>query len=98
MTYRTDTELFMKKAELLKVLGHPQRLCIVKVLCEKKEVTVSDMQECLDEVQPMVSQHLSKLKAARIIEGRRVGTNIYYSICNEEMKLQVQRIINNLFN
>lgn len=97
VTYKTHTELFIEKAEILKVLGHPQRLCITKVLCEKSELIVSEMQDCLDESQPMVSQHLSKLKACRIIKARREGTNMYYSIYSEEVRQQVQQIIRDLF-
>lgn len=95
--FRTNPELFIEKSEILKALAHPQRLCIVKMLCEKECATVSDMQACLDEVQPTVSQHLSKLKSAKIIKGERDGNNINYSILNEDMKKRVKSIIKNLF-
>ncbi|HYE08801.1 MAG TPA: metalloregulator ArsR/SmtB family transcription factor, partial [Patescibacteria group bacterium] len=45
------------KAELLKVLAHPVRLCIVRGLMDK-ECNVSHMQECLELPQSTVSQHL----------------------------------------
>ncbi|MDF2539535.1 MAG: transcriptional regulator [Herbinix sp.] len=69
-------------AELLKVLAHPVRLCIVKGLLDKGECNVSYMQECLNTPQSTVSQHLQKLKAAGIIEGRRNGLEIFYSVSN----------------
>ena len=94
--YRTNPKLFIEKSEILKALGHPQRLCIVKMLCEKDSATVSDMQSCLDEAQPTVSQHLSKLKASRIIVGERNGTNINYSIC-DGAKRTIKSIIEDLF-
>ena len=72
-------------AELLKVLAHPVRLCIVKGLLEKGECNVSYMQECLDTPQSTVSQHLQKLRAAGIIEGRRNGLEIYYKVCDEKV-------------
>lgn len=71
-------------AELLKVLAHPVRLCIVKGLMEKGECNVSYMQLCLDTPQSTVSQHLQKLRAAKIIEGRRQGLEVYYSLCNQQ--------------
>jgi ArsR family transcriptional regulator len=95
--YRTDPESFIELAEILKVLAHPQRLCIVKTLCERDQLNVGDMQHCLDEAQSTVSQHLSKLKAANIIIGKREGTNIYYSICNERVRVLVQSVCNDFF-
>ena len=96
--YRTNPNLFITKANILKALAHPQRLCIVKNLCEKEHITVTDMQDCLGEVQSTVSQHLSKLKSARIIVGKREGTNVFYSIYDEETKEMVQAIINGIFS
>ncbi|WP_025436714.1 ArsR/SmtB family transcription factor [Peptoclostridium acidaminophilum] len=95
--YRTDPESFIELADILKALAHPQRLCIVKTLCEKGESNVTDMQDCLDEAQSKVSQHLSKLKSAGIIAGRREGTSIFYSIYDERVRRLVQAIINEFF-
>lgn len=69
-------------AELLKVLAHPVRLCIVKGLAEKGECNVSHMQNCLSLPQSTISQHLGKLRAAGIIKGRRDGVEVYYSLVN----------------
>jgi DNA-binding transcriptional ArsR family regulator len=95
--YRTEPEAFIELAEILKALAHPQRLCIVKTLCEKAHLNVGDMQHCLGEAQATVSQHLTRLKAARIITGRREGTNIYYSISDERVRNLVQAVINEYF-
>jgi len=96
--YRTDPESFHELAEILKVLAHPQRLCIIKTLCEKDRVNVGDMQHCLDEAQSTVSQHLSKLKARKLIVGKREGTSVYYSISDERVRNLVQAVINEFFS
>lgn len=96
--YRTDPAAFDKLADILKALAHPQRLCIVKTLCEKGHSNVTDMQNCLGEAQSTVSQHLSKLKSAKIIVGKRDGTNIYYSIHDEKMQKLLQSFIKEYFN
>lgn len=70
-------------AEILKILAHPVRLCIIKGLLEKGECNVTYMQTCLGTPQSTVSQHIQKLKAAGIIEGRRNGLEIYYQVKNE---------------
>jgi ArsR family transcriptional regulator len=75
---------YTENAELLKVLAHPVRLCIVKGLLENGECNVTYMQACLDTPQSTVSQHIQKLKAAGVIEGRREGLEIYYKVCNEK--------------
>ncbi len=81
-----DAKKLNEKAELLKVLAHPVRLCIVKGLLENGECNVTYMQNCLNAPQSTVSQHLQKLKAAGIIEGKRDGLMVNYKICNEKIK------------
>lgn len=96
--YRTEPEAFNKLADLLKALAHPQRLCIAKTLCEKEQSNVTEMQTCLGEAQSTVSQHLAKLKAAKIIVGNREGTNIYYSLYDEKKRQIVQSLVNGFFS
>lgn len=74
---------YNEMAELLKVLGHPARLCIVDGLLNNEGCNVTFMQSCLNIPQSTVSQHLAKLKAAGIIEGRREGLEIKYKVVNE---------------
>lgn len=80
-----DFNKYNETAELLKVLAHPVRICIVRGLLENGECNVSHMQNCLNAPQSTISQHLQKLRAAGIIEGRRNGLEIYYSVCNEKV-------------
>ncbi len=72
-------------AEMLKVLAHPVRLCIVKGLLDNGECNVTYMQECLNTPQSTVSQHLQKLKSAGIVEGNRNGLEIKYRVCNDQI-------------
>ena len=58
---------YERKAELLKILGHPVRLCIVNGLITK-ECNVTGIQECLGLPQSTISQHLGILKAHGIIK------------------------------
>jgi DNA-binding transcriptional ArsR family regulator len=78
-----DMKTYEKKAELLKALAHPQRLCIVNGLLTNK-CNVTKIQECMDIPQSTVSQHLARLKAAGIIAGERCGNEICYSVVNDE--------------
>lgn len=81
---------YTEMAEILKVLAHPVRLCIVKGLLQKGSCNVSFMQECLELPQSTVSQHLQKLRAAGIVETDRNGLEVNYSIKNEKVKQLIQ--------
>ncbi len=70
---------FNNEAEIFKVLGHPVRLKIVAGLCSH-ECNVKHIWECLGLPQATVSQHLALLKNKGIIEGKREGVEVHYSV------------------
>lgn len=76
---------FEQKAEKLKAVSHPHRLCIVKGLMENA-CNVTRIQECLGIPQSTVSQHLARLKASGIIEGSRNGLEVCYRVVDEDIK------------
>ncbi|MSN25606.1 MAG: metalloregulator ArsR/SmtB family transcription factor [Geobacter sp.] len=82
---------FKAESEVLKVLGHPVRLKIVAGLCTH-ECNVKHIWECLGLPQATVSQHLALLKHKGIIEGKREGVEVHYSVINPLAK----KIINSL--
>ncbi len=68
-----------KAADVIKVVGHPDRLRILEFL-EDGEKAVGDIQEILGLGQAIVSQHLAKMRGWDIVESRRDGTHVYYRI------------------
>ncbi|HHV27850.1 winged helix-turn-helix transcriptional regulator [Anaerosalibacter bizertensis] len=88
-----DKKILEEKADVLKAISHPVRLCIVRRLLKEGEKNVTEMQNCLEAPQSTVSQHLSRLKAAGIIEGRREGIEIYYKLINKD----VEKILKSIF-
>ncbi|WP_160674243.1 metalloregulator ArsR/SmtB family transcription factor [Clostridium sp. C8-1-8] len=80
-------------SELLKVIAHPVRLCIIKGLVENEGCNVSHMQECLGLPQSTVSQHLQKLRAYGIIEGQRSGSEVFYRVCDRKIASIVKAIM-----
>ena len=76
---------YERKAELLKTLGHPVRLCIVNGLMDR-ECNVTGIQECLNLPQSTISQHLGILKSKGIIKGKRNGLEITYTVIDEDVK------------
>ncbi len=77
------TKSFEREAEILKVLGHPIRLKIVAGLLSEA-CNVKKIWECLGLPQATVSQHLALLKNKGIIEGRRSGVEVYYSVISDQ--------------
>lgn len=84
--YKGNPQLFEERADMIKALAHPVRLCIVKNLMEAGSANVTTMQNCLEAPQSTISQHLSKLKSAKVIRGERRGLEIYYSVSDEKVK------------
>ena len=75
-------ELIDTYARKLKVCGHPLRL---KILCliEKQDACVSDLWQCLEQPQPVISQHLAVLKDKGIVESSTEGNRRIYHISDE---------------
>ena len=88
-----DIKSYEEKADLLKALAHPVRLCIVHGLMEN-QCNVNKMTACLEMPQSTVSQQLGILRNKGIIKGRRQGTEICYEVVN----VQVRQIISLLFD
>ena len=89
-----EVETYNEIADLLKVLGHPARLCIVDGLLRNPGCNVTYMQSCLSIPQSTVSQHIAKLKSAHIIEGKREGLEIKYKVVNPMAILLIQVLLN----
>jgi DNA-binding transcriptional ArsR family regulator len=73
---------YEKLASKLKVLGHPVRLCIINGI-SKKGCHVKQICEDLGIPQPVISLHLSKLKAAGIVAGERNGNYVCYKVVDK---------------
>ncbi len=74
-----STAALAKAADVIKVVGHPDRLRILEFL-EDGEKCVGEIQEVLEMPQAIVSQHLAKLRGWDIVESRRDGIHVYYHI------------------
>jgi len=77
-----DYDKLEQKAEILKAIAHPVRLCILRGLLNDGESNVGKMTTCLEIPQATVSQHLAKMKAVGIIKGKRKGTQVIYKLTN----------------
>ena len=72
-------EAFEKAADLLRALSHPVRLRIIELL-SGGELCVKSLEETLEISQSSVSQHLSRLRYAGLIESERKGHLVCYRL------------------
>ncbi len=73
-----------KASELLKALSHEDRLVILCLLTEG-ERSVSELEEIMGMTQAAVSQQLARLRFDRLVNTRRDGRVIYYSLASTEV-------------
>lgn len=81
-------------AQKLKVCGHPMRLRLLCRIAHESEPCVSDLWSCLDQPQPVISQHLAVLKQRGIVESQVRGNRRVYSIVDPFIKEIVGSLIN----
>lgn len=77
-------EEFKAQAKLFKALMHPVRLEILDEL-RKDEACVCHLEAHLGYRQAYISQHLSVLRDAGLVQDRRDGWNIFYRVIKPEV-------------
>ncbi|MEI2386770.1 metalloregulator ArsR/SmtB family transcription factor [Breoghania sp. JC706] len=82
-----------KASDLLKALSHETRLLILCILSEG-EKSVSELEDILTMPQAAVSQQLARLRMEGLVNPRREGRVIFYSLVDDE----VRGIIENLYS
>ncbi|ASS37669.1 ArsR/SmtB family transcription factor [Mogibacterium pumilum] len=89
---KAEREIIEQKANILKALSSPARLCIVKTLIEEGEKTVGDITNCMGLSQSSISQQLAKLKITGLVDVRREGNMAFYSCNREDVKSFVETL------
>ncbi|WP_461614515.1 ArsR/SmtB family transcription factor [Clostridium sp. Marseille-QA1073] len=84
------------QVKIFKALAHPIRLKIITKLVQG-ELCVCKLNEDVDFSQSNLSQHLRILKEANILNARKDGMWIYYSIKNNKILdiLNIAKSMNN---
>ena len=83
-TMPEETELY-DLAELFKVFGDSTRIRILFVLFEE-EVCVCDLAEALHMTQSAISHQLRILKQNKLVNSRREGKSIFYSLADGHVR------------
>lgn len=84
-----ELDRMMRKArvasDFLKALSHEYRLLLLCLLAER-ERSVTELEDILSLRQPLVSQQLARLRLDELVETRREGKTIYYSLANDDVR------------
>lgn len=80
-----------KASDLLKALSHESRLLILCLLAEG-EKSVSELEQIMDMPQAAVSQQLARLRFDRLVNTRREGRVVYYSIASAEVSSVIETL------
>jgi len=80
----TKEQPFDAQAQVFKALTHPARIAILEILRDG-EHCVCHMEAYLGFRQSYISQQLSVLREANIVQDRRDGWNIFYRVVNTQI-------------
>jgi DNA-binding transcriptional ArsR family regulator len=80
--------------EVFRMLADATRVQVLWALA-RDEMSVNELAEHVGKPAPSVSQHLAKLRMARLVRTRRDGTTIFYSLENDHVR---QLVIDAVYN
>ena len=84
---KTANKSFAQLSNILALTGNEVRLTILYLLEEEKELCPCDLADILGMSIPAISQHLRKLKDGNVVETRKEGQTIYYSLTQDNLKI-----------
>lgn len=84
---QSNANAFEQLSSVLALAGNEVRLKILFLLEEENELCPCDLADILGMSIPAISQHLRKLKDGNVIEARREGQTIFYSLKSEQLNL-----------
>lgn len=70
-------------AEIFGMLADATRIRLIVALADNGELSVNHLADIVDKSPAAVSQHLAKLRLARMVTNRRQGTTIFYALADE---------------
>jgi DNA-binding transcriptional ArsR family regulator len=73
-------------SEFLKAFSHESRLLILCLLCEG-EKSVTELEELLSLPQSSVSQQLARLRLDGLVQPKRNGKAVHYSLANNDTRI-----------
>ncbi|MET0865962.1 MAG: metalloregulator ArsR/SmtB family transcription factor [Nakamurella sp.] len=94
LSYPLPADQVALAVEVFRMLAEGTRIQLLWALVDG-EMAVNDLAETIGKPGPSVSQHLAKLRMARLVKTRRDGTQIFYQLENDHVR---QLIIDGIHN
>ncbi|TFC00980.1 transcriptional regulator [Cryobacterium adonitolivorans] len=79
--------------EIFTMLADATRVRLILALNDALELSVNSLAEIVDKTPASVSQHLAKMRLARIVSTRQEGTKVFYRLENEHASQLVRDAI-----
>jgi DNA-binding transcriptional ArsR family regulator len=94
---KTVDESLLLLANAFSLVGNDVRIKILYLLQEERQLCPCDLSDILGMNTSPISQHLRKLKDAKIITAKKTGQTIFYSVSPEYLEIlkPVFKLINN---
>lgn len=96
-----NDQLFAEFAEIYKALAHPKRIEIIYQL-KKSELAAKELSAALNIGKAHLFQHVSILVENRVINVRRKGVQVFYSLADDKvldaLKIMRQLVLKKLKN
>lgn len=89
---RPEAPEFGAAVAVFKLLADPTRLQIIWALLHG-EHSVNELADHVGARPPAVSQHLCKLRLARLVQVRRAGNRLFYALENEHIERLAQEAL-----
>jgi DNA-binding transcriptional ArsR family regulator len=80
--------------EVFRMLADASRVQLLWALIDR-ELSVNELAEHIGRPAPAASQHLAKLRMARLVQTRRAGTQVFYRIANDHIAQLVTDAVHN---
>ncbi len=78
-----DSQYVELAVEVFGLLADATRVRIILALRREDELSVNHLADIVDKSAAAVSQHLAKLRMARIVATRQEGQRVFYRLANE---------------
>ena len=77
---------------LLRAVGDPVRLQVLRQLAQNEEMSVTTLVQALRVSQPLLSWHLGVLRRSGLVEMRREGRLVWYSLDDQAFRSFDERL------
>lgn len=82
--------------QFLRALANEERLGILETIENQGQITVSEVEKKFFMEQSTASHHMNILRKADIVESRKSGRNIFYTIKEDRLSTFYQEFLENL--